>query len=95
MDGAQLCVRGAELRLLRIIVLVVVILRAIHVIMSFHRLSCDHSLQHGTRTTRGHDTFQEKTSSANKMYKSDNKTKNAEDGVFTIDDTAHYSAQSQ
>lgn len=95
MDGAQLRVCGAELRLLRIIVLVVVILRAIHVIMSFHCLSCDHSLQHGTRTTRGYDTSQAKTSSANKMYKSDNKTENAdEDGVFNIDDTAHCAAQS-
>lgn len=52
MDGAELCMCGAELRLLWVIFLVVVILRAIHVIMSFHCLSCDHSLQHETKPTR-------------------------------------------
>lgn len=30
-----------------------------------------------------------------KMYTSDNKTENVEDGVFTIDDVAQWAAQSQ
>jgi len=94
MDGAELRMRGAQLRLVRIIVLVVVILGAIHVIMSVHRLSSNHSLQHQTKNRAGTTPPLQIRRQQTSTRKPAGKNRSADDRVAGIDKTGRDTIQS-